>query len=83
MITHILSLSLSAVGMGSSLLPAAITVAFASYVLVGIDEIGLEIEMPFNLLPMFDLCTAMQNEVARQVQYYDELSMLPMPRDME
>jgi hypothetical protein len=35
------------VGTGVSLLPAIVTSTFASYVLVGIDEIGLESKLSF------------------------------------
>lgn len=66
----------SPVGMGSALSSAVITATFTSYVLVGIDEIGLEIEMPFNLLPMYDLCSAIQNDIVRQVVQYDDMAML-------
>jgi putative membrane protein len=67
------------VGSGVSLLPAIITATFASYVLVGIDEIGLEIEYPFHLLPMYSLSKNILNEVEKQVIMLEQ--MLSMPRN--
>uniref|UniRef100_A0A7S3V5C9 Bestrophin homolog n=1 Tax=Chaetoceros debilis TaxID=122233 RepID=A0A7S3V5C9_9STRA len=61
-------------GMNIPLVPAIITACFASYVLVGIDEIGLEIENPFSLLPMQSIAKTIQTEVENQV---DLLATLP------
>ena len=41
-------------------------VALLSYVFVGIDEIAVEIEHPFPLLPMYDLSTVLQTNVRNQ-----------------
>ena len=54
-------------GIGSSPLSIVLTCIFASYVLVGIDEIGCEIEHPFPLLPMQYLAKALQNEIVEQI----------------
>ena len=50
------------------LFPAIITAISGSYIMVGIDEIGLEVEMPFNLLPMQSMCQTIQREVESQVR---------------
>lgn len=46
------------VGTGVSLLPAIVTSTFASYVLVGIDEIGLESKFIFVLDVSMYVCAA-------------------------
>lgn len=43
-----------------------VTVALLSYVFIGIDEIGLEIEHPFPLLPLFHIASTIQNTVRDQ-----------------
>jgi ion channel-forming bestrophin family protein len=50
----------------AGLIGILINVALASYVFVGVDEIGVEIENPFPLLPMFHLCKGNQENVANQ-----------------
>lgn len=67
------------VGSGVSLLPAILTATFASYVLVGIDEIGLEIEYPFHLLPLYSMSMNILNEVENQVIMMEQ--MLSIPRN--
>jgi len=66
-------LPLGLVGLG---LPPASLVASTSlitYVLVGIDEIGVEIEHPFPLLPMQQLAFALQRDVCAQVGMLDTM----------
>lgn len=48
------------------LLAILINVALLSYVFVGIDEIGVEIEHPFPLLPMYYFATVVQDRVGHQ-----------------
>ena len=55
--------------MGPSLVVA---VFFISYVLIGIDELGMQIEEPFAILPLAPLMMKIRNEVIAAV---DELSM--------
>lgn len=43
-----------------------VNVALLSYVFVGIDEIGVEIEHPFPLLPMYHLSKVTQDNVGNQ-----------------
>lgn len=50
----------------SGLVAILVEVALASYVFIGLDEIGVEIENPFPLLPMYYLCNANQENVAQQ-----------------
>lgn len=55
--------------MGPSLVVA---VFFISYVLIGIDELGMQIEEPFAILPLAPLMMKIRNEVIAAVE---ELSM--------
>ena len=55
--------------MGPSLVVA---VFFISYVLIGIDELGMQIEEPFAILPLAPLMMKIRNEVIAAV---DELSL--------
>ena len=59
-------LPVAMVGSGVSFLATVLNCALISYVFVGIDEIGVEIEHPFPLLPMYHLSSAIQNNVANQ-----------------
>ena len=59
-------LPVAMVGSGVSFLATLLNCALISYVFVGIDEIGVEIEHPFPLLPMYHLSSAIQNNVANQ-----------------
>jgi len=74
---YMLLLPIALAGMQVSMCPAVITAAFASYILVGIDEIGLEIENPFNLLPMYSMSKGIQNEIENQVVMMDRMPPSP------
>jgi len=67
LVLYLTFLPVALAGIGSSPLSIVLTCIFASYVLVGIDEIGCEIEHPFPLLPMQHLAKALQNEIVEQV----------------
>ena len=67
------------IGTGVALVPAVLTACFASYVLVGIDEIGNEIEYPFNLLPMFSMSKGIQTEVSKQVDMNYNMAKMRLP----
>lgn len=56
---------------GSKMSPSALLlgVTTITYVLVGIDEIGLEIEHPFPVLPMQQMATTFQKNVVR-ISFY-------------
>ena len=41
--------------------------ALVSYVIIGVDEIGMEVENPFPLLPLQQLCSALQNVAGEQI----------------
>jgi putative membrane protein len=65
------------VGIGVSSITLVIHVALTSYVFVGIDEISVEIENPFPILPMFHLCTNMQKNVVHQILLLSSLPSKP------
>mmetsp|Transcript_26933 Transcript_26933/g.40448 ORF Transcript_26933/g.40448 Transcript_26933/m.40448 type:complete len:517 (-) Transcript_26933:193-1743(-) len=67
LVLYLSVLPVALVGMGISTLAVVVTVAIASYILIGIDEIGLEIENPFPLMPLYRLSKSIQKEVERQV----------------
>jgi putative membrane protein len=54
------------VGAKVPLLAILVNVALLSYIFVGIDEIGVEIEHPFPLLPMHHLSLNLQKSVGNQ-----------------
>lgn len=63
-------LAMLPIGLVGSGIPTVGTIfasAFMSYTLVGIDEIGMEIEHPFSLLPMQQLAAAAQKGVGMQL----------------
>lgn len=65
---HLLLLPLGLVGATSiSPLLLILTCALTSYVLVGIDEIGLEVEHAFPMMPLQPLAKRIQGEILNQV----------------
>jgi len=60
-------LPIGLIGSGVPVLGVIISSAFTSYVLVGLDEIGMEIESCFSLLPLQQLAGAVQNSVGMQL----------------
>ena len=60
----------------SDISPIAIlvVVTFLSYIFVGIDEIGVEMENPFPLLPMFSLATTLKSGVGNQFKMMKEMT---------
>ncbi len=77
LVLYMFLLPIALCGMNIPLFPAIVTSTFASYVLVGIDEIGLEIENPFSLLPLQPISSLIQREVETQVKLMT--CMPPMP----
>ena len=69
-----LPLALVSSGMQSPI-AILVIVTFLSYIFVGIDEISVEVEHPFPLLPMFALATNLKNGVANQYKMMKELTM--------
>ena len=65
LVLYLSMLPVALAGMGVGTLAAVVTVSLAGYILIGIDEIGLEIENPFSLMPLFGMSTGIQNEVVR------------------
>lgn len=59
-------LPIALVGSNASFAAILVTMALLSYVFVGIDEISVEIEHPFPLIPMYYHANAAQNHVANQ-----------------
>ncbi|KAL3935743.1 MAG: hypothetical protein SGBAC_008806 [Bacillariaceae sp.] len=55
------------------LLATLLTIGATAYVLVGIDEIGVEIENPFPLIPMQALSKVIQSSIANQVRLIDDM----------
>merc|ERR1711976_508191 len=68
LVLYLSLLPLGRAGMGIGTAAVVVTVSFAAYVLIGIDEIGLEIENPFGLMPLWGLSTGVQKEIERQVK---------------
>jgi predicted membrane chloride channel (bestrophin family) len=50
---------------------------FTTYVMVGIDEIAIEIEEPMRLLPLNDLCISIMSDVAGRLAPEDNMPSLP------
>ena len=65
LVMYLSMLPIALAGMGVGTAPVVVTVMFASYILIGIDEIGLEIENPFPLMPLWGISTGIQKEVVR------------------
>lgn len=57
----------------SFIVSVLVTIGVTAYVFVGIDEIGVEIENPFPLIPMQSLAKVIQNSVSRQIRLVDDL----------
>jgi predicted membrane chloride channel (bestrophin family) len=73
------SLPVSLVSMSLSNLGVVVATMIATYVLVGIDEVGMEIENCFQLLPLQQLSAAVQNSAEQQI--FPALGpMPPVPR---
>jgi len=68
LILYLSVLPVALVGMGISTLAVVVTVAMTSYILIGIDEIGLEIEHPIPLMPLYGLSKSIHREVERCVK---------------
>jgi predicted membrane chloride channel (bestrophin family) len=49
-----------------------VTIAATAYVFVGIDEIGVEIENPFPLLPMQSIASIIQRNIANQLRLIED-----------
>jgi ion channel-forming bestrophin family protein len=65
------TLPLGLMGSGIPALGTVFATGFTSYVLIGLDEIGMEIEHPFPLLPLQQLAAAAQNGVSMQLMDYE------------
>jgi ion channel-forming bestrophin family protein len=64
--SYLALLPLSLVDKGVSSVAILLSAAIISYVFIGIDEIGVEVEHPFPLLPLHSLCNKMQTSVVQQ-----------------
>ena len=68
-------LPLALVGSGmQSPIAILVIVTFLSYIFVGIDEIGVEVEYPFPLLPMFSLANNLKYGVRNQFQMMKQMT---------
>jgi predicted membrane chloride channel (bestrophin family) len=65
------TLPLGLMGSGIPAVGTVFATGFTSYVLIGLDEIGMEIEHPFPLLPLQQLAAAAQNGVSMQLMDYE------------
>jgi putative membrane protein len=68
-----LPLALVSSGMQSPI-AILVIVTFLSYIFVGIDEISVEVEHPYPLLPMFALATNLKNRVGNQYKMMKEMT---------
>lgn len=55
------------------ILSVLVTIATTAYVFVGIDEIGVEIENPFPLLPMHSISKMIQKNVFNQLRLMEDM----------
>ena len=67
---------LSLVGSGLPNFAVILGTFFTSYVMVGIDEIAIEIEEPMRLLPLKDLCISIMNDVGARLAPVDNMPSL-------
>jgi predicted membrane chloride channel (bestrophin family) len=67
-------LPLALVSSGISPIAIVVVVTLLSYIFVGIDEIGVELEYPFPLLPMFSLATTLKSGVGNQFKMMKEVT---------
>lgn len=61
-------LPIGLLGVGMSPVGVVIATSLTTYILVGVDEIGYEIEYPFPLLPMQELSRIMHTNVMKQAK---------------
>jgi len=73
MVMYLGLLPFGLVASGIPSLGTALASASISYMLIGIDEIGMEIENPFPLLPLQQLSGAIQTDVATQLLCHQDL----------
>ena len=58
-------------------------VALTAYIMIGLDEISVEIEHPFPILPLFHLSRAMRENVTNQIRMSQCLPALPPTTTMD
>jgi len=63
MFLYLAILPLASVASGMPSLGSMLASAIVSYVLIGVDEIGMEVENPFPLLPLQQMSAGLQNLV--------------------
>ena len=67
---------LSLVGAGLPNFAVILGTLFTSYVMIGIDEIAIEIEEPMRLLPLNDLCCSLMSDVTSRIVPKDAMPPL-------
>ena len=67
MVMYLCLLPFAFVAGGTPSFGTAVASALVSYVIIGIDEIGMEMENPFPLLPLQQLASNLQNVVGQQL----------------
>lgn len=73
LVLYLTLLPISLVSTGASPLSVLLNVALTAYVSMGLEEISVEIEHPFPLLPMYHLCSALERTVANQFRLSEAL----------
>jgi len=66
---------ISLIGAGLSFTGVVAATILSSYVLIGIDEVGMEIEEAFSMLPLQELSGAVQNDV--RAQFLEDQGEMP------
>jgi predicted membrane chloride channel (bestrophin family) len=61
--TWLLVTPMSLIASGLPTITVALTTTLGAYILIGIDEVGMEIENAFALLPLQQLCGSAQNDI--------------------
>ncbi|KAL7529208.1 hypothetical protein ACHAXR_007125 [Thalassiosira sp. AJA248-18] len=79
MVMYLAILPFALVASGTPSLGVVVASAIASYVLIGVDEIGMEVENPFPMMPLQQLSSAFQNAVGEQM--IGEQIMIPSIRE--
>ena len=62
-------------------LPRLVSVAASTFLLLGIDQIAIEIEQPLDVLPLHAFAQGMSNDVALALQSWWQMPALPAAAD--
>ena len=70
-------------GLGCHPLQTLVSVAASTFLLLGIDQIAIEIEQPLDVLPLHAFAQRMSNDVALALQSWWQMPALPAAADDE